>query len=410
MYNNYQPYPYGAYPQQPQLAPAPFFVPTQYFPQQQLDPRMQQMFHQYPPFQGGYPYPFVPMPSTISFYPIHPLPTPQPHMGPSIQKKVESLPAVQDLKLTSDEVGYAVEETDVLNISENKEEEEQKESQSSASSSSTSSRDLKLSSDEVGYAVVDSEEEVLPFLTSAVAKDLKISGDDAGLAVVALIKEVPASKKAPEFDHPVILEKYIARTKTKDIQLYLPVKGYSLFQKITKSKDYFYKEWEEAMLHNPPVEMLNVLDRIQSIYTTYQTPLKNLFPRFLFPCSLSVCDAIRKKYKNIQKFADLIAKQDKMVLELTVMLEGKPIHVFLRPLRNEEDFLKRNLGENKEKVYELLEETQYPQLTHKNQQTKNKKATTANPVVETETYFEFYSPYGTTIKALKAIKPAENSE
>lgn len=247
------------------------------------------------------------------------------------------------------------------------------------------SNDLNLSNEEVGFAVDSSIQENRMFDTGEV------------------VDEFFQSCSSPDtLDFPQILKNYMAKLEGGDKFNYLP-RRYARYQNLRTSQNISFNEWRDAFLHNPPLEMLKSLDKIESICKNFQaSPNQSVLPTFLFPCSLSIPEPLKQKllnkYQNSNSVRNFI-KNKSMVLELSVEFNGKPSHVFLRPLCRGEDYLEKNLGESKDKVFQIIKNSEFPILTKENPQFDKEKSKDRS-----FTHLKFHCQEGIVIKA-----PLKNS-
>ncbi|CRX37455.1 hypothetical protein [Estrella lausannensis] len=154
------------------------------------------------------------------------------------------------------------------------------------------------------------------------------------------------------------------------------------------------KKWEDAMLHDVPQGMLKNLDKLHYFVKPKEEEDKGGRTTFLFPCMVTC--------KGNMSTKQVAENQDRMCLELTLVQDGEPMHMFLRPLKENDNFRDRVLGDNRENVEQKLYETMYPSvassLSHKK---KTQAPTRTHAVVDDGIHLNFWSPYGVTIKADK---------
>lgn len=149
-------------------------------------------------------------------------------------------------------------------------------------------------------------------------KDLKLADDEVGLAILPsaqqddrrAVEEFFQPKQANAFDHSAILKNYLAKTATKDSSRYLPARYQEKFERYAAQATPDFSTWEDAMLHHPPIEMLSALNRIQSIFTTFQSsPGLAALPSYLFPCSLTIPEDLKNRFRKLPKMRALLEKQ-----------------------------------------------------------------------------------------------------
>lgn len=308
-----------------------------YPPQFQYDEGMQGLFDQYHPFQEGYP-------TIIGFQQV----------------------PVQDesgLFVITDVPIYGYPETPP-NVAKEK------------------PNDIELPKDRVGYAAAPAQQSAARLSNHAVTEFF----------------QTPAPQKP--LDYQELLKKYLAKVSTADPKQYLPFRYQAKFQKLDQEKNtpenVSFSTWNDALLHEPPMPMLQSLNKLQGIETTSQN---SGLPTYLFPCSISIPERLRTKYGKIRQMQELIAHKDHMVLEVVLTLRGDPIHVFIRPILGHEGYLEKKFGDDKEKVRNAILSANFPALTRENASSKQYQPTLERPVVKTNTHFEFYCGDGVTIKA-----------
>lgn len=150
--------------------------------------------------------------------------------------------------------------------------------------------------------------------------------------------------------------------------------------------------WEDAMRHDPPLAMMKSLEKIKYICRTYQSDgNKTPLFQFIFPCSLSIPSERHYAYESLSSLSAT------MCLELSLNDQGKPLHVFIRPL-NCDDGKEAELAGTMIKTNSSLNLSDM--LVTSIKKSNPVEFSLENPIRTTSTSLEFYSPYGAHIKAV----------
>ncbi|CRX39386.1 hypothetical protein [Estrella lausannensis] len=155
-----------------------------------------------------------------------------------------------------------------------------------------------------------------------------------------------------------------------------------------------HETWEDAMRHDPPLAMLQHLNKIKYIITTYQSDhLKTPLIQFIFPCAITIPS------ERHYVFESLTTNSATMCLELSLSSEhAKPLHVFIRPL-NRKVPQEAELAEKMEIPHRTLLLTEM--LSDVINNSHATQLSSKNLVNETSGHFEFFSIYGAHIKVEK---------
>lgn len=205
-----------------------------------------------------------------------------------------------------------------------------------------------------------------------------LSGD-----AIALLSPLQAAKSA--VDDEIVDHSEALRLYRKDYQKFapLPSRGGDLYRYEEKSTHGFYG-WKEAALHFLPLEIIDNLERFVYFEDSYIGSTEEC-PRFLIPCSA--------KSKGKHKF-----EIKKGVIEITLSPDGKPLHIFLRPMDGRsEEYMAKNLDELQEDYEDAQFKASFPTLSVgvKHKQSK-RKARVGRPV-EDGIYFKCVSKYNLEI-------------
>ena len=251
----------------------------------------------------------------------------------------------------------------------------------SASNESDSNIDLTLPEDLVGRAAIIDTQSV----------------DQRKVAEAVNFFFDPAIKKSPArdtFNHEKILNHFIKKTDL-DESKYLPERYLAMKDKYATTAIPTYDQWERIALHFPPKKMLQSLNLIQSVFTTFHIPrTSRKLPRYLFPCSIEISPEKQQLFSHEFKMKSLIKNKCQMILEMTLTTDGKVNHCFIRKMKSNDEYLKKNFADSLDDIKEIQYDSNFPCLPD----ISPEKSESAKPVV-LETFLVFQSIYGITIKA-----------
>lgn len=261
----------------------------------------------------------------------------------------------------------------------------------SSSSEKKKKSDLNLSSEIVGESCS---------ISSSSGKGKGITLDDltAGDGSTQEFFKVNKKKRSASVDKTSALLQRYTKEVSKTGNTYFPPRYVEKREKYLKECEKNSvpsdETWEDAMRHDPPLAMLQSLDKIRYITNTYQSDSsKQPLIQFIFPCSLTIPNERHYAFESLTTNCTI------MCLELSLSSDqAKPLHVFLRPL-NRYVPNELELAEGMEKPHHTLSLTDMFQGGKNN--SPMSQFSPQHPVKETFSTIEFFSMYGAHIKAEK---------
>lgn len=178
--------------------------------------------------------------------------------------------------------------------------------------------DLNLSQDIVGHAVETVTNSVA--LNSLTATSPEVDTFFAPQETVSVKKPAARKQKSPGQLLRQFVKAAQSSTMTVDRDDYQQM--ISAYQQDRTNP----AKWEAAMLHDIPPGLLKNLKNILYFVKPREKESRKGRTTFLFPCNITCTGNMTSKTVNENK--------DKMCLELTLLKNGKPVHMFLRPLRS----------------------------------------------------------------------------
>lgn len=203
------------------------------------------------------------------------------------------------------------------------------------------------------------------------------------------------SSSSDSFNHQEILDCLIHRVEKNEERNYIPTRYLDMIEIYALTARPSYDLWQNAALHFPPKQMLKSLNSIRSIFTTFQFPNSSkILPRYLFPCSIEISPEKQQAFRFEIRMKELIDNKSNMVLEVTLKLNGKVNHCFLRQMKNDDTYLEKNFENSVDALKDIQFDSHFPALS------PEKKDKT--PTLPLETHIEFQSMYG--IKIIAPLK------